>query len=84
MFKKVSWVGLIGMVLLQSNTIPQTLKVINTGNISSLSTQMFVQTLLGLICYEIHAVKMGDKLYILSNAIGIVNVLALIVAILLK
>lgn len=75
-------VGLIGMVLLQSNTIPQTIKILKTGSVENLSIQMFVQTLLGLIMYLYNAVKTKNKLYIISNTIGIVNVTILIIAIL--
>lgn len=78
------WLGLVGMALLQTNTIPQTIKILS-GNcdVSNLSLQMFVQTEIGLALYLYNALKTKNLLYIISNTIGLVTVGSIILAILL-
>ena len=78
------FLGYIGMALIHSNMIPQTIKVLNGADISALSMQTFIQTLIGLICFQTHAITTKNKLYIISNGIGMVNVLVVIIAILWK
>lgn len=79
------WVGLVGMALLQTNTIPQVLKILQGEcDVSNLSIQMFVQTWLGLCCYLYNAVKTKNALYIISNTFGLVSVGVTILAILIN
>lgn len=82
-FKTVAfWVGLIGMALLQTNTIPQTIKILSGEcDVGNLSVQMFIQTEIGLACYLYNAIKTGNLLYIISNTIGLISVGSIIVAI---
>lgn len=76
------WIGIVGMAMLQTNTIPQVIKILETGDASGLSVQMFVQTLIGLVCYLVNAISTRNLLYIISNTIGIVSVSITIIAIL--
>lgn len=76
------WIGIVGMAMLQTNTIPQVIKILETGDASGLSVQMFVQTLIGLVCYLVNAISTRNLLYIISNTIGIVSVSVTIIAIL--
>lgn len=76
------WLGLIGMGLLQTNTIPQTLKILSGDcDVSNLSVQMFVQTEIGLALYLYNAIKTKNLLYIISNTIGLISVGSIICAI---
>lgn len=77
------WIGIVGMAMLQTNTIPQVIKILKTGDASGLSVQMFVQTLIGLACYLVNAISTRNLLYIISNTIGIVSVSVTIIAILM-
>jgi len=79
---KAFWIGLVGMALLQTNTFPQTIKILSGEcDVSNLSVQMFVQTEIGLACYLYNAVKTKNLLYIISNTIGLISVGSIIVAI---
>ena len=75
------FIGILGMVLLQSNSLPFIWDIINgnkTGNIQS-----SVQAVLGLSCYLFYSIKRRDWLYTVGNLIGITSNL-IIIALLLK
>ena len=76
------WLGIIGMALLQTNTLPQTIKIVSGDcDVSNLSVQMFVQTELGLALYLYNAIKTRNLLYIISNSFGLITVGSVIVAV---
>ena len=76
------WVGLLGMALLQTNTFPQTIKILRGEcDVENLSIQMFAQTWFGLLLYLYNAIKTRNLLYIVSNTFGLVSVGSIIVAI---
>ena len=66
-----AWIGYVGMILIQSSYFPQIAKTYSTKNVTGLSIQFLLMVFVGIICFEIYAVKMKDKVYMLSNAIGI-------------
>ena len=69
------WLGIIGMGLLQTNTLPQTVKILSGDcDVSNLSVQMFVQTWVGLLLYLYNAIKTRNLLYIISNSFGLIKI----------
>lgn len=76
------WIGIVGMAMLQTNTFPQTIKILRGEcDVSNLSVQMFVQTEIGLACYLFNAIKTRNLLYIVSNTIGLLSVGSILCAI---
>jgi len=79
------WIGLVGMILLQTNTVPQVIKIVSGDcDVRNLSIQMFVQTWIGLCCYLYNAIKTRNMLYVISNTFGLVSVGVTILAILIN
>jgi hypothetical protein len=62
--------GYLGMVLIHSATLPPTLKVFFGTSTALPPIEMILLVWTGLFLFLIRAVANGDKLYIISNAIG--------------
>jgi hypothetical protein len=70
-------IGIIGMVILQSNNLPFLFHVLK-GELPP-SLLPFIMTFVGLSCYMARAVKMRDWLYITGNGIGMGSSLIIII-----
>ena len=65
--------GYAGMVLLQSATLPSIIgAIVNPAAAKLPPLSMVLMVWIGLLLYLIRAIVQRDKLYILSNAIGVV------------
>lgn len=69
----VTILGTAGVVLIQWSYIPQWIRIFSTRNVSGLSPIFLGSVFLGLLCFEAYAVVRRDSVYIISNAIGLVN-----------
>lgn len=67
--KLENWIGLLGLIVLQSNALPFILKAAS-GELPPTIIPS-IMTIIGLSCYMYRAVKMADWLYITGNGIGI-------------
>jgi uncharacterized protein with PQ loop repeat len=70
-------VGIMGMIILQSNNLPFLFHVLKGAMPPSIIP--FIMTFTGLSCYMIRAIKMRDGLYIVGNGIGMTSSLVIII-----
>lgn len=65
------YIGWIGLVLLQSNSIPLIYSAFFNGVMIAIQTP--IMTIIGLSCYLYHSIKRSDILYTTGNLIGIIS-----------
>ncbi len=75
-FDHVTAIGYIGLILLQAQYIPAIWECITTGSSAPVSSILLF--IIGLACYLYNSVKLGNTLYTIGNAIGIIGNLILL------
>ncbi len=65
--------GWIGMVLLQSFYLPQTVKIIKTRDVSGLSLLAWFMLWCGLLSYLIYSIYVRDMVFTAGNAAGLLQ-----------
>ena len=71
-FIKSHFIGLLGLIMLQSNSLPAVFYAIETGKAAPVST--ILMTLGGLSCYLWHSViETKNTLYTIGNCIGLLG-----------
>ena len=63
--------GWVGMIIIQSATIPVTVRAIFYDSVTLPPIDMVLMMWAGLWLYLIRAIAQGDKLYMISNSIGV-------------
>lgn len=72
---KGSYIGYLGLVLLQSQNIPLILKGFYGTGLASLPLASPIIVIAGLTCYLHHSLKIGKqaRLYTIGNSVGILS-----------
>ena len=70
-FIKSHFLGVLGMVMLQSNSLPAVFYALETGKAAPIST--ILMTLGGLSCYLHHSIVTRNYLYLIGNCIGLIG-----------
>lgn len=77
--KAIEILAWLGLILLQSQSIPALLATIQGG--ANIPLLMPIMTFAGLLCYLARSLAQGDTLYTVGNTIGLLGTGALIIAI---
>jgi uncharacterized protein with PQ loop repeat len=67
----VQVLGWIGLGLVQTFYLPQTIKIIRTKEVVGLSLLSWVILWVGLFFYLIYSIYVGDKVFIVGNSAGV-------------
>ena len=70
---KQDLVGWVGIGFVQGASISQTVKMIWRGSAEGVPLEMFALIFAGMVYFNIHGWLVGDKVYMTSNAIGLLN-----------
>ena len=63
--------GLMGVLLVQGSTLFQIIRFIKTKKTDGVSVAFWWTIFLGLCCYLVYSISIGDVIYTISNSIGI-------------
>jgi uncharacterized protein with PQ loop repeat len=77
---KANLLGLVSVILVQSATIPQTVAMFRTGDLSGVAVEMFWILWVGLLGFVGHSIATKNRFYLFSNLVGLLNSTAALVA----
>ena len=73
--------GYAGVFCIQMAYVPQLMKVITTRQVAGLSPLFIFLVWVGIICLQIYSYSIGDRVYIVSNYMGLCNTSLLLILI---
>lgn len=80
--RPIDAIGYVGLVLLQLQYVPAIVQAIKTGCTMPVSSILLF--IAGLSCYLYNSVKLGNTLYTIGNAVGLLGNIVLLIVVLLK
>lgn len=63
--------GVMGMILVQFSTVAQIIRLYKSKKTGGLSVGFLLMIFFGLICYLVYSISISDKIYIISNCVGL-------------